>query len=511
MTKVVPSSSSRVDTGWLSLERLLLLLTFIAIFTMAVRVPADTDTWWHLLSGRYILENRTVPLSDPFSHTRSGMPWIDHGWLAQILLYGIYALGGWAALSLGVAVFVTLAFVFVYLQSEGNAYVRAFGVVWGAITASVVWAARPQIISFLLAALVAYLLDRYKRHGGRSLWLLPLIVLVWANIHGGYAIAFILMLCYVVGEGVNRLTLHRADPVLSGRQMGHLLLVMGLSFVAVGVNPNTWQMWVYPFRTVGIGVLRDFIQEWQSPDFHVAWQQPFILLLLLTVLGLSRSGRRADYTDLALVGVWTIMALLAGRNIAIFALVAVPILVRYGTQAWEGQLEVWRGAGWLRSWLEAAGRPLAGGRVLSLLNWLLLALIAVAALARIYLQLSPDVVEEAARRSLPVDAVAYVQAERPPGPMFNSYNWGGYLLFTLWPDYPVFVDGRTDLYDDAFLRRYLSIYTADEGWQAGLDEYGIRLVIVETNSVLARFLRLDPAWREAYHDEMAAVFSRGAP
>jgi len=158
--------------------------------------------------------------------------------------------------------------------------------------------------------------------------------------------------------------------------------------------------------------------------------------------------------------------------------------------------------------LEASGRPLAGGRMLGVLNWLLLALIVVAALVKIYFPLAPGVVEKSLRGSLPVDAVAYVQAERPPGPMFNSYNWGGYLLFTLWPDYPVFVDGRTDLYDDAFLRQYLSTYVADEGWQESLDEYGIQLVIVEANSVLAKFLRIDPAWQEAHRDETAAVFTR---
>ncbi len=509
MTESSIPSSSNADTGWLSLERLLLLLTLIAVFTMAVRVPTGPDTWWHLVSGRYVVENRAIYTADPFSHTYEGEPWY-YPKLGQVLLYGLYALGGWAGLSLGVAALATLAFVFVYRQSVGNPFLRAFGVVWGAITSSVVWVARPQIISFFLAALVAYLLDRYKRRDGKTLWWLPLIVLVWANVHGGYAIAFILMLCYVVGEGVNWLTLHREDPVFSRRQMVHLLLVMGVSFLVVGINPNTWQMWVYPFRTVGIGVLRDFIQEWQSPNFHLAWQQPFILMLLLTVLGLTRSGRRADFTDLALLAVWTIMSLLAGRNIAIFAIVAVPIFVRYGTLALERQLEDWGEVGWMRPLLEASGRPLAGGRMLSLLNWLLLALVIVAALVKIYFPLAPGVVEKSLRDSLPVDAVAYVQAERPSGPMFNSYNWGGYLLFTLWPDYLVFVDGRTDLYDDAFLREYLSTYVADEGWQEALDEYGIQLVIVETNSILAKFLRIDPAWREAYRDETAAVFTREA-
>jgi hypothetical protein len=394
------------------------------------------------------------------------------------------------------------------LQSVGNPFLRAFGVVWGAITASVVWVARPQIVSFFLTALVAYLLDRYKRHNGRTLLWLPLIMLVWANVHGGFAIAFILIICYVIGEAVNWLTIHREDPVLSRRRMLHLLLVMGLCLLAVGINPNTWQMWLYPFRTVGIGVLRDFIQEWQSPNFHLAWQQPFILLLLLTVLGLTRSGRRADFTDLALLAVWTIMALLAGRNIAIFALVAVPILVRYGTKALDRQVEDWKEVDWARPLLQAASQPMAGGRMLSIVNWTLLVLITVAALVKISLPLAPGAAEKAARASLPVDAISYVQDQRPSGPMFNSYNWGGYLLFMLWPDYPVFVDGRTDLYDDAFLREYIDIYVANDGWQERLDEHGVQLIFVETNSVLAKFLRIDPTWQENYRDDMAVVFTR---
>lgn len=493
----------------LTLVRLLTALVFIAVFTMAVRVPADSDTWWHLASGRYMVEQGHIPVTDPFSHTRSGALWIDHGWLAQLLLYGLYALGSWAALALAVAALVTLAWWFVYRQCEGHPYVCAFAVVWGAITSSVIWAARPQLVSFVLAALVAYLLDRYKRHHGRLLPWLPLVVLVWANVHGGYAIAFILILCYLVGEAVNRLAGHAGDSVLSTRQLLHLVIVAGLCFVAVGVNPHTWQMWLYPFRTVGIGVLQDFIQEWQSPDFHQVWQQPFLVLLLVTVVALARAGRRADFTDLTLLTVWSAAALLAGRNMALFALVSAPILVRYGSLALQRQLETWREVPWTRRWLGEASRPLAGHRLLGALNWLLLLLVAAAALVKVYLPLQPAVVDKAVRDTMPVDAVAAIRDRRPAGPMFNSYNWGGYLIFTLWPAYPVFVDGRTDLYDDAFLRSYLDIYTAADGWQEQLTSYGVRLVVVERESVLARFLRLEPAaWNEVFRDDMASVFTR---
>jgi hypothetical protein len=92
--------------------------------------------------------------------------------------------------------------------------------------------------------------------------------------------------------------------------------------------------------------------------------------------------------------------------------------------------------------------------------------------------------------------------------MFNSYNWGGYLIFKLWPDYPVYIDGRTDLYDDAFIRRYVDVVVANEGWQDALQEDEVNLVLIEKNSTLAKFLRQDPGWKEIHSDQMAAIFER---
>ena len=123
----------------LTLDRLLIAIVFISIFTMAVRIPADTDTWWHLRSGQYIVENWTIPTTDPFSHTQLGRLWIDHGWLAQILWFGLYAVGGWAIVSLALAILVTLAFWLVWRQLEANVFVASFGMILGAVVSSVVW------------------------------------------------------------------------------------------------------------------------------------------------------------------------------------------------------------------------------------------------------------------------------------------------------------------------------------------------------------------------------------
>lgn len=498
-------AKAKITSTNLTISRLLTLLVFIAIFTMAVRVPADSDTWWHLRTGQYIVQNQTIPTTDPFSHTRAGQLWIDHGWLAQIFWYGLFALGGWAAVALGVAVLVTVAFWLVWRQIEANVFVAAFSLILGAIVASVIWAARPQLISFVLTAWVAYLLHRFKRHDGRLLPWLPLVMLLWANIHGGFAIGLMLMLAYGAGEVVNHLTKHSDDPVVPWAGLKHLLIVFLISLGVVVINPHTWRMWLYPFQTVGIGALRDFIQEWQSPNFHLPYVQSFAVMLLLLVLALARAGRQADWTDLGLVVLWTGWSLFAARNIAIFGLVTAPILARYADLAWSRQWQAW---GYKRPPFSPAPHNSTLKTQNSKLNWLLLALIVMAALIKIAVPLTPNANLAAEQASLPYDAVEFIKTEQLPGPIFNSYNWGGYLIFKLWPAYPVYIDGRTDLYDDAFIRRYLKVMVADEGWEQILQEDKIKLVLVEPGSTLAKFLRLNPAWAERYRDDQAVIFSR---
>lgn len=504
---------SRIKTklAWLTTQRLLIAILFVALFAMAARVQVDTDTWWHLASGRWMVEHGQVLKHDPFSHTMAGEPRIQHGWLVQIFMYGLYAALGHTGLVLGVAAVVTLAFVFVFRLGGGTPYLRAFTTLLAAITSAVVWVARPQIVSFLLTAVFAYLLDRYKRRGRAPLWLLPLLTVLWVNCHGGFITAFILMGGYIVGEGANWLLgwRSREEGTLSAGQIRTLFFVFLICLVVVAVNPQTYRMYGYPFQTVSMGVLRDFIQEWRSPDFHGLHLHPFIWMLLLTLAAMGFSGRRADLTDVGLVAGFAYMSLLAGRNIALFALLDGPVLARYGAPALArlaGAVRArWRDAPDEGEWPRARGRPPLSPR-LALLNWILLGVVVAAALVKVAMPLLPAEREKAMADFLPVEAVRYIQQERLPGPMFNSYNWGGYLIWTLYPDYPVFVDGRTDLYDDPFLRRYLDVVLVRKNWREVLARYGIRFVLVEQDSVLARFLAADDGWQQRYADDRAVIF-----
>jgi len=496
----------------LDTRRLLIAILFGAIFTMAVRVPTDTDTWWHLRSGEYILRTHSIPRHDVFSHTVAGKPWIDHGWLAQIAIYLLYTAFGYAGLGLALAAVVTLAFVFVFLQSEENLYLRAFITVLAAITSAVVWIARPQIVSFLFTAVFSYILYLYKQRGRNYLFLIPLLIVLWVNIHGAFITGFILLGCYVIGEVLNNLLGHKDDRVLNYGEIASLIKASLIALVVLVINPNTYQMYLYPFKTVGIGALRDYIQEWASPDFHQFHLHPFIWMVLLTLAAVGLARRRIDFTDLVLTSFFCYMSLWAGRNIALFALVAAPVLMRYGAAAIRTLWEAIQTGDVEQGMLSQLGRKqIAPGPWLTGLNWLILILLLSLSAIKVYQPLSPEVNLAVQKEYLPVEAVRFIRANNLPGPMFNSYNWGGYLIWHLYPDYPVFIDGRTDLYDDQFIREYLKVPWIRPGWREVLDRYGVSFILIESDSVLAAFLAEDDEWQSVHADTIATVFLRNVP
>ncbi len=492
----------------LTIQRLMVAILFILLFVMAVRVPIDTDTWWHIRSGEYMVENKEIPRTDPFSYTRYGQDWIDHSWGAQLVIYGAYDLFGGSTqpgdsgnigLALYVAVLATLGMAFVYLMCDGNVYLRAFVVVLGATTAAVFWSPRPQMFSFMLGALVLYLLHLYKRERLDRLWLIPPVMLIWANLHGGFAVGFIFMFGSIAGEVLGNLFNGDDPEVVAWGRLRNMVIVALVSIPMIAINPNGIQMLAYPFRTVGIGALQDFIQEWASPNFHQANAWPFMLLLLGVLAAAGLSSRRIDWTDLTLVCGTAFLALTAGRNIAVFAIAATPVLSHH--------LNVWLAD---RGWQMRLRRRMS--KTMLIVNWTLLLLIMLAGLVKMAAALNEKTVREAQEERFPVELAQFLNETPPPGPMFNSYNWGGYLMFAA-PHVPVYVDGRTDLYDDAFLRQYLEIVFIREGWREALDEQQVGFVAIEANSVLAEMLRTMPdVWQERlFDDDRSALFVRVTP
>jgi hypothetical protein len=483
----------------LTLHRLVVAILFIALFAMALRTPADTDTWWHLGAGRAIVTQGRVFYTDEFSHTVRGALWTNVQWLAQVGMYGAYWFGGDALLAVLVALLVVVAFAFVYPQMEGVSFLRAFILVLAATASSVIWSPRPQVLSFVFVAVTSYILYLWKWRRVNRLWVLIPLFILWGNVHGGYALGLMLIGSVIAGETLNRL-LGRAEApeVMSWREIGLLTGAGVLCGLALLINPYGFGTWTLPFRTVGIKTLQGYIQEWASPDFHNLYEQPilWILFALLAVTGLSR--RRWDWTDLSVVVVFGYSAFLARRNIAPFALVAAPVLSRrtqFVVEAVSAQIK-----------FPTSLRQELNPRLTAALNWLIVILLVVAALLKGALALSPNMIAKAQADLAPMRAVEWIKQNHVTGPMYNSYNWGGYLLYAL-PEEPVFADGRTDVYNE-FLTEYVKVMFIRPGWQEVLDKYHVRMALTERDSFLAAMLATQPEWRLMYRDDQADIWTR---
>ena len=460
---------------------------------MALRVSLDSDTWWHLGAGRWMIEHGSLLGEDPFSFTRSGSPWHYPGWLAQLLLYVVYRVAGAGGLNVLTAAVVTLAFIFVYRATRGDAFLRSFIVLLAAIASAVYWSARPQILSLLLAAVFAWILEDFRSQGRNHLWLLPPLTALWVNLHGGFAIGFIFIALTMIGVGVEGLLAAGAERRGAWRSTAMLAGVGLACAVAVGLNPFGYEMLSYPFKTVGIGALRAYIQEWQSPDFHTREAQPFLWLLFLSLAAIGFSRRRLTAADFILFTGVAYTGFLAGRNMPLLALVAPPIIVRHAQEILERVAPSW-----------GKGDPNRAG--LARMRWLnivVLMLGFVAVAAKALPVLDPLLNQQQVARTEPVEASAYLRTHPALGRMLNSYNWGGYLIWAL-PEYPVFVDGRTDLYDDDLLAQYLAAVRGEPNWREVLERWQIGVVLLEPNAPLVTLLR-QQGWQTAAADELSVI------
>lgn len=480
----------------MNIQRLFTLLFIVSLFTMVVRETGDADMWWHLRTGEVIVDEG-IPRQDTFSYTVPSNEWITHEWLSQVLMWMAFQWSGFTGLMLLFAAFTTAALMLAFMRCDGKPYLAAFVVLLAALASAPFWGVRPQVFNMLFAALFVFLVERFKdgQVQRRTLWLLPLLTILWANLHSGYLLGIAILGSYLLGEGLQLRFGTRAARGLNWDGIRWLALMTVACFVAAVINPNGPELWIYPFLTLGSGAMQQYIQEWQSPDFHLNLFWPFAALLGIGTLSLIMSRKRPAWTDIILFAGTGAAGLLSARHIPLFAIVASPIVARYLLVSLEGS----------RLYPVLSGQMTARmtGR-LQLLNWLLLIVGVIMSVSWIFNKVQQN--EEAIARQFPVSAVDYLEESGLDNQRgYNSYNWGGYLI---WRGIPVFVDGRADVYGDDFLHSYRRTYDLTSQWREPLAEYEVDYVLTESSHPLLSVLEASDEWQEAYSDDLASIFVR---
>ncbi len=501
------SSSEKSSSGFHLLIPVLMLLM---VFLVASRSPVDSDLWWHLRSGQVMAETGRPLVTDVFSYTREGHTWVNHSWLGEVVLFGLYQFGGWTAISGWMGVMAVMVAVFLWWQTRGSPYVKAGFVLFASVVCAPLWTPRPQFFSLVLLTFLAWLVNRWMSSGGRSIWFsLPLIVL-WSNLHGGYVTGILYLLAFAAGVLVDALTETGEARRVLLQKSGILLTVAVGGYLASAVNPNGFRMWLIPFQTVGVGILRQFIQEWSSPDFHSIESWPFALFIMLMIFFLSRQRERTFFRHIFPAILFILMGLYARRNMAAAAIAGIGILM----VAWNSM----RVGDFFASlipttWLDWITRYRASQKQLTSaqkksINLVFAGLMGLACFVKLAFVGYPGMMGVYEGQHFPMEAVSFMQKNPTlqEGRLFNSYNWGGYLIWKN-PETKVYVDGRTDLFGDEILGEWMTITQTGDGWQDLLDKWDVTRVIIEPNRPLASALP-SIGWVERYRDEQAVVFDR---
>jgi hypothetical protein len=480
----------------MTIRRVFALLLFVQLFNIGLRETLDPDMWWHLRTGEFIWQHG-IPHHDVFSFTVLDHEWVTHEWLSEALMWPVYQIGGLPGLSVAFAALAALAFWLVYKCSEGRPYLAGLVVILVSFAASPSFGVRPQIFDLVMTAVFVRQLEAFTDCKlTRGLLSLPLLTIAWVNLHGGYLLGVVLLATYALGGGLQRLFGNSADGTPAWSDVRWLAIVAALCFGAALVNPNGWHLWAYPFGTLGSPVMQQNIAEWRSPDFHQYAYWPFAVLVGLGVIGWLVAPGRPCCTDVLLFLGSAAAGLMSVRHIAVFGVVATPVIARSLAKALRGT----------RTYVALTGQsgPNLLSRRKAQLNWAILVAGALSAGVWDAAKLAKN--DAAIAQAYPVAAVGFLDREGlAPRRGYNPYVWGGYLI---WRRIPVFVDGRADVYGDEFLSYYLKTFRLTDDWRKPLEDFNVSYVLVERSNPLGTLLTASGQWHEVYADEVARVFRR---
>jgi hypothetical protein len=463
-------------------------LLVAAVFVSARLFLVDPDLWWHIKVGQDILSTHHWPTTDPYSFTVAGHPWLAYEWLGDVLLGAVVRLAGLQALEaclivLGGAVMLALYAYTTIRTGNPKAGFAVSAVLF--VLAMPSFSLRPQMLGYLFLILTLIALERFCQGKKRALWILPPLFLAWVNTHGSWIIGLgTIVVFWACGLTELRLGSIEARRWSIAERI-RLEFIFLLCLAVLPITPYGARVSASPFEfAFDLPLNVAHIKEWQSMPFSLLGGKLFLALLLgFFLLHMAvRFGCRLH--ELVLFSGGTVMACLHVRFLLVFVPFFAPLLVS-AVERWMPGYEKRKDQRFLNAVLMAA---------------MFVAFIR-------YFPTAAEMQQSVSRR-FPVRAVNYLRQHPLPGPMYNTYGYGGYLIWSL-PEHKVFVDGRADVYErGGAYAEYLQVSTLEPAAFAVLRSHGIQSCFLERSEALATVLSASPEWRQVYSDDMSVLFVR---
>lgn len=478
----------------------------------------DSDTGWHIRMGEWILQHHSIPTQDLFSFTKAGESWIAWEWLSDVVMGWLHHSGGLAAVVIGgmaVLCFTALVVYRTTLSASGH-HLAALSITMLAVfTSRIHWLARPHLVSLLMLACFHFVLTRSENETRRWLAILPPLTLLWVNLHPGFVLGILLLLIYALGTMSESLL--KPDHASRLRQRARQYLAAAGSCAAASLlNPYGWRLHHHILEYLSSGFYFQHIEELQPVSFHSPLAAYFETTLILAIGAGFWSLRQRRFTDAIVLFSWAHLGLISVRNVPVFAILSAPSVAR-AIAEW---VALARGSGGAIGRMTRAVEEVETGVVeLRVANQKLrlycapLHAAVLAGLGIIFFGTRLRADAEFRRDLFPVAAVDGVTHLGTFGPvrLYSNWQWGGYLIYRLWPSIRVFNDGRTDFYGPEFTREGISVYTAAPNWQKVLEKYGIDAALLPVSCPLTSILRERHDWVVVYEDKVSVLFRRTQP
>jgi len=472
----------------------------LAILMLFMEAFQDPDFWWHLRVGRWIVENGKLPSHDLFTFTVPDHVWTDHEYLTEVLMWLIYSAAGTVGLAIVFGLITWAGFWLIYRQVRRQPFVIVgLGIALGALAGWPIWGPRAQMITFALSCLELYWLHGYLSGRSRALNFFPVVMVVWANLHGGWVIGFVWLGVALVAELVGW-AWDRSNPAHKAH-VRFLAIITGASVLAVLATPHGLSLYLYPFQTQGSVAQQKLIVEWFSPDFHQIYLRPFEAMVFIVIAGFAL--RRPRLYDFLLTMAGLGLAFQSVRHVALFVAAVTPVMI--GTYS-----DYWKELAARRGWkLALPARPLFAA-----ITAVVLLLVVVVSMVKIYSDVNSAVQQKLDAASYPIGAADWLAAHPEVGTrMYNQYGWGGYLANRFYPEQnrKVFIFGEAELMGDPLLNQYNSVQNLRPDWKTILDQYHVDYVIFNTGEALSNVLATQPEWKVVYQDKVAVIYVRTTP
>jgi hypothetical protein len=472
-------------------RRTVIIVLLYLIPTFQAMLPiGDPDIWWRLRTGEWIVENHAVPSKDFLSTQAMNKPWIEYSWPFSVLVYALHARFG----LLGLVYFVVamaLLIAFAIHQLIRTAHLPFYSEIGLAalVLASIrpLMTPRPWLFTILFFSFELIIIVRARdSETSRSLWFLPFLFFLWANIHIQFLYglgALFLYLAEVLLLTYGHLIGYKRPPPGS-----HLTLIF-VTLTCIGATlatPYHYVLYQQIFEYM-IGFTESFqrITEllpmfFRSPD---NWIVLFLTLTAVFILGWQRTWLPYP-SSLLLISIF--VAFRARRDVWFLSIISAWIISEC-----------------LRSKPQPNYFQLSVKQISISVVGIILAIYSIG----IYYHVNEKTLQSGVATKYPVDAVKYVESRRLPGPLFNDYDWGGFLIWSL-PHLPVTIDGRLNIYGDEGLDRSIKTWEGRPSWDSDPDLLKANLIIAEKNRALTSLLRLHPDYKVAYEDDISVVFVR---